>query len=260
MPYKDIEKRKELTRNWQKRKWSETRSDPIKLRAFNDKMKITRKNIPSRSSRNRKLQRVKTEYGVDKNQYQLMLESQNFTCPICNKPLLQDECVDHNHNTKMVRGILHSKCNILVGLCENKIEIVKNVMNYLSQPNIIDVIRTNPIKIEQKCWLPYYKTDINKLSKTRITEKTYSLRNKYNITIEEYEQIIHRQNDCCPICTQDLNNGMRIDVDHCHKTNQVRGIIHQFCNTILAFCNEDKSILINTIEYLNKYKEEVIYA
>lgn len=43
--------------------------------------------------------------------YQKMLEDSNGLCAVCAEPM-QRVCIDHDHSTKAVRGLLCHPCNI----------------------------------------------------------------------------------------------------------------------------------------------------
>lgn len=62
------------------------------------------------------------KYGLTLDQYNEMLQAQNFVCKICEQPetsLLNGKpkplAVDHCHNTNKIRGLLCSRCNIWIG-------------------------------------------------------------------------------------------------------------------------------------------------
>ena len=62
------------------------------------------------------------KYKMSPRQYEKLFEKQKGCCAICgrhqsefNYPL----CVDHNHITGKVRGLLCKKCNINLGIIEN---------------------------------------------------------------------------------------------------------------------------------------------
>ena len=46
-----------------------------------------------------------------------------------------------------------------------------------------------------------------------------------------------------------------LHVDHNHATKKVRGLLCVNCNIIIGNSFEDKNILANAIEYLNKYED-----
>jgi Autographiviridae endonuclease VII len=73
-------------------------------------------------------------YGINKNQYNELLERQLNCCAICGKN--KDEfryalSVDHNHETGKIRGLLCLNCNTGIGKFEDKIELVEKALNYL---------------------------------------------------------------------------------------------------------------------------------
>ena len=66
--------------------------------------------------------------------YQRMLESQNGCCAICGKhesKLTKRLCVDHCHATGEVRGLLCIHCNHAIGKFEDRVDILRNAINYL---------------------------------------------------------------------------------------------------------------------------------
>ena len=81
----------------------------------------------------RRIHFVKSRYGITKEQYEFLLESQEGRCGICRensggKPL----CVDHDHATMIVRGLLCQRCNLALGLYE-KLTSRGDVVAYLAR-------------------------------------------------------------------------------------------------------------------------------
>ncbi len=72
----------------------------------------------------------------------------------------------------------------------------------------------------------------------------------FGINLIEYESLWVSQGQCCKICKRTENNGREFPVDHCHTTNQIRGILCSNCNTLLGLSNESKEILETAIKYL----------
>ncbi|MEU6674765.1 endonuclease VII domain-containing protein [Streptomyces sp. NPDC046925] len=82
------------------------------------------------------------------------------------------------------------------------------------------------------------------------------LERKYGITLPEYELMVQQQNGTCAICGG-LPNGpgaenKRFDVDHCHKTGRVRGLLCSGCNRGIGFLGDDPARLQAAVDYLNK--------
>lgn len=77
-----------------------------------------------------------SKYGITFEEWKEVLESQDFTCPICGQPLeFQDRYpdTDHCHVTGKVRGILHNRCNRLLACAGDDVEILQNAIKYLER-------------------------------------------------------------------------------------------------------------------------------
>lgn len=64
---------------------------------------------------------LKKRYGITDSDYQTMLESQGGRCAICGSLDPRGRgwfCVDHNHATGEVRGLLCAPCNAALGVLE----------------------------------------------------------------------------------------------------------------------------------------------
>lgn len=84
-----------------------------------------------RSSRNTKL---KSKYGISIKEFELLLEAWNYSCGICGKQQVIDSvelCVDHDHKTGLIRGILCQSCNLALGNFKDSIKNVVNGVDYL---------------------------------------------------------------------------------------------------------------------------------
>ena len=75
-----------------------------------------------------------------------------------------------------------------------------------------------------------------------------TLRNKYGITLETYREMWSAQGGCCAICGESPE---RLDVDHCHETGRVRGLLCIRCNySLLGAVKDDIEILRKAVIYL----------
>ncbi len=57
-----------------------------------------------------------------------------------------------------------------------------------------------------------------------------TIKNLYNITIEEYENLLISQNNKCAICEIEFSELLTPYVDHCHVSSKVRGLLCNNCN------------------------------
>ena len=72
-----------------------------------------------------------SRYGLTKEEFEQMIDSQDNTCPICRKTLDNEIHIDHCHTSKKVRGILCGKCNKGLGQFEDDITVLQNAIKYL---------------------------------------------------------------------------------------------------------------------------------
>lgn len=74
-------------------------------------------------------------YGITLVDYKKKLEEQRNGCAICGKlnPDGRDLCVDHNHETNEVRGLLCQHCNRAIGLLGDTVENLQRALDYLKK-------------------------------------------------------------------------------------------------------------------------------
>ena len=72
--------------------------------------------------------------------------------------------------------------------------------------------------------------------------------NRYQINVNEYADLLEIQGNTCKICGKSPKT--KLAVDHCHKTNKVRGLLCNRCNSCLGFVNDQISLLENMIRYI----------
>lgn len=69
----------------------------------------------------------------------------------------------------------------------------------------------------------------------------------YGITLEDYNNLLESQNNCCAICK---DGDKKLVVDHCHATGRIRGLLCHHCNVALGMFKDNKAILQEAMEYL----------
>jgi hypothetical protein len=85
-------------------------------------------------------------------------------------------------------------------------------------------------------------------------QKGYCLQRKYGITIIEYDRILASQNRVCACCYTSNPGGQHkiFNVDHCHKTGKIRGLLCYSCNIGLGHLGDNFQSVSNAITYLSK--------
>ena len=91
-----------------------------------------------------------------------------------------------------------------------------------------------------------------KIAHRRRQAYKYKLK-EYGLTLESFDALLLQQNGQCKICDRVLNTG-EVDsvanVDHCHKTGIVRGILCFVCNTGLGKFKDSPELLGRAKKYL----------
>lgn len=78
-------------------------------------------------------------YRMTLEQHKEIFDTQNGRCGICGKYEPENAtayeilCIDHNHTTGKVRGLLCRQCNTGIGQLRDSIELLENAINYLNK-------------------------------------------------------------------------------------------------------------------------------
>lgn len=86
---------------------------------------------PNNTPEQRRRWNMSTRYGITIEQLNRMMESQNNLCAICEAPM-KKPCVDHDHATEKIRGILCQPCNVKLATVEDR-NYLTPALKYLSQ-------------------------------------------------------------------------------------------------------------------------------
>lgn len=70
--------------------------------------------------------------GITRKQYKELFDNQNGRCSVCRKTSKRRLVVDHDHKTGKIRGLLCTKCNMSLGLLDDSIDNLKNMIGYLN--------------------------------------------------------------------------------------------------------------------------------
>lgn len=71
-----------------------------------------------------------------------------------------------------------------------------------------------------------------------------------------YEEIFKSQNGKCLLCHINQKDINRVfDVDHCHKTGKVRGLLCNNCNKFVGFLEKNTELFVKIEKYIKLHKE-----
>lgn len=79
----------------------------------------------------------------------------------------------------------------------------------------------------------------------------------YAITVEQYDEMLERQDGVCAICQAEETRTVKgticsLAVDHDHETGRVRGLLCQSCNAALGGFRDSPALLERAAEYLKE--------
>ena len=102
----------------------------------------------SYTAENRRAIHLRARYGIDQNGYDALLRKQGGLCAVCGEPPKKAGrahwsgklCVDHDHATGRVRGLLCNSCNLAIGYIQSP-ETLERAAQYLrdhKRPDSVD--------------------------------------------------------------------------------------------------------------------------
>jgi len=98
----------------------------------------------------------------------------------------------------------------------------------------------------------YYNANAERVIK-RTTKRT--LKWRYNLTPEQLITMHKDQGNLCKICKSPPKEGRNLDVDHCHTTGKIRGLLCNNCNRGIGHLQDNITILQSAITYLEGIKQ-----
>lgn len=98
------------------------------------------------------------------------------------------------------------------------------------------------------------ETCASKRPVTKETKRRSRLKQKYGLTLEEFDELLAQQGGGCAICGSPDPNAQHgvWHVDHCHKTGRVRGLLCGPCNTGIGQMRDDPARLRAAADYLER--------
>jgi actin-related protein len=86
--------------------------------------------------------------------------------------------------------------------------------------------------------------------KKRIT----TMMRRYGLTPKDYERMLSEQGGCCALCprTAGQERYKKLNVDHCHDTGKVRGLLCTPCNHAIGILGDTAEHLKKAVAYLER--------
>jgi len=118
------------------------------------------------------------------------------------------------------------------------------------------------IKEQRKKWYEDHKEQSKKWYKDHKEErKKYHITHQYGLSLQEYNEILLKQNYKCAICGKplDLENRKHTNIDHDHMTGVIRGILCNYCNSVLGYAFDNPDILQNAQDYILAHSNNILF-
>lgn len=90
--------------------------------------------------------------------------------------------------------------------------------------------------------------------KAAVIYRRRNLKQKYDLTIEEWDALAISQNYECAICHSDCSEKGSLVVDHDHDTGAIRGLLCKTCNRGIGLLKDSVNVLLNAANYLARTK------
>lgn len=132
---KYYQKNKEKLAAKQKKYYDDNRDIIVeKRRIYIKKTKEKRQLYHQGRKKERRAYSLKHTYGITIEDYNKMFSDQSGCCKICGiheNKLNKILHVDHCHKSGRIRGLLCTKCNSVLALCDDNVQVLSEAINYL---------------------------------------------------------------------------------------------------------------------------------
>lgn len=107
-----------------------------------DRIRARKKELLKQHPRDYFKNDLRRHCGITPQKYKELCDAQNNLCALCGKPeralanhgkRVRGLCVDHCHETGILRGLLCSSCNIGIGNLKHDPELLRRAIEYLEK-------------------------------------------------------------------------------------------------------------------------------
>lgn len=107
---------------------------------------------------------------------------------------------------------------------------------------------------ERKAQIIAYQNTVLASGLTRL--QAMKLKSRYGLSEADYLAMLQRQEFVCATCPEPFDDKRGPQVDHCHETGVVRGLLCPDCNRALGMVKERVATLRKMISYLGGRPDE----
>ena len=78
---------------------------------------------------------ARRKFNLTEQEYSTLITRSKGCCEVCNKSV-DKLCIDHDHQTKKIRGLLCNNCNTSLGLMYDDVGMLQKLIQYLEQSRL----------------------------------------------------------------------------------------------------------------------------
>lgn len=99
-----------------------------------------------------------------------------------------------------------------------------------------------------------YKKRVSATEAGKLQRRKEALKHYYGITLEQYDNMLAKQNGCCAVCGKNTpgHNHKHFSVNHDHETGEIRGLLCNDCNRGIGLLGDNAENIKKALEYLQK--------
>lgn len=146
----------------------------------------------------------------------------------------------------------------------NRCQVPKELTDFSKDSSTVDGRRNRCRTCMSEVWKTGYQKDPDKdrervkkwqlanPEKRKLIQKNCDLKTLYGLSLEDYRKRLAAQDGKCEICKSPFGVGkLGPQVDHCHTSGKIRGLLCTGCNTGLGSFKDNTFSLATAIIYLN---------
>jgi hypothetical protein len=136
----------------------------------------------------------------------------------------------------------------------------KNPEKASKQSKLYRIRNKEKIKISNKKYREENNEYLQKINKEWYNENKEKVRDvqlnrTFGITLEEYNELLNKQNGVCSICGDPPTiDQKKFSIDHDHITGKIRGILCRGCNVGIGHFKDDPELLRKAINYIKNFR------
>ncbi len=202
--------------------------------------------------------RIHGELSADQVEKQKDKTSYYFRCKLCHDDSRVRTLTQKNFKCS-IHGVLTLDLIKSNGRCKLCHRVSASSKRNANRPEFNEKQKTDRL-INPEKWDEIYKKDYErqklKYGQLLSLVKCCAAR---GISVDDYQSMEEKQNNLCAICynPETRINGTtkiagRLVIDHCHKTNKVRGLLCHGCNAAIGLLKDDSLIITRAARYVKQ--------